>query len=48
MKKRMISILTALCLCLGLAACGTTEPQEGSRLPVNGMTDRMPRTLVSL
>ena len=24
MKKRMISILTALCLCLGLAACGTT------------------------
>ena len=46
--KRIAAFIAAIDLAFSLAACGTTEPQEGSRLPVNGMTDRMPRTLVSL
>ena len=30
MKKSMICLLLALCLCLGLAACGGTPAQDNS------------------
>ncbi len=43
--KRIAAFLAALALALSLAACGSTEP-PGHSLPVSGMTDRLPRTVV--
>ncbi len=45
--KRAAAFLAALALALSLAACGS-ERSDGASLPVNGMTDRLPRTVVSL
>lgn len=46
--KRIAAIITALALAFSLSACGPAGTREGSRLPVNGMTDRLPRVAVSL
>lgn len=45
--KRFAALLAAIALMFSLAACGASET-EGSGVPVNGMTDRMPRIAVSL
>ena len=45
--KRTAAFLAALALALSLTACGFRQADDAS-LPVNGMTDRLPRTVVSL
>ena len=45
--KRFAALLAAMALMLSLAACGVSET-GGAGVPVNGMTDRMPRIAVSL
>ena len=45
--KRLTAIIAALALALSLAACGGPD-EEWLGVPVSGMTDRLPRTVVSL
>lgn len=45
--KRLTAIIAALALALSLAACGGPD-EERLGVPVSGMTDRLPRTVVSL
>ena len=45
--KSVAAFIAALALALSLAACGSTEP-DGVSVPVNGMTDRLPRMTVAL